>query len=103
MIEEIIDNDAGSYSVKFRNREYAIYRTWDDYGSWYNATYAFFAIVNDQLADSKYRFFAINGGNDLGGIFLTPSEAKTAQEGLADKRDWPYMPTNEPPWYGKPG
>jgi hypothetical protein len=69
--------------------------------SWGRATAAFFTIVNDQLANSEYRFFAINGGNDLGGIFLTPSQAAAAQQALPNKTDWPYLPKLEPDWYGQ--
>jgi hypothetical protein len=56
--------------------------------------------VNRQLAQTPYRLFAINGGNDLGGMFLTVDEAETAKKSLA-KRAWPYLPVAEPPWYGQ--
>jgi hypothetical protein len=101
MIEEIIDDEVGSYSIKYRQKEFVIYRSGNDYRSWTNATYAFFAIVNDQLAHMAYRFYAINGGNDLGGMFLTADQVEAARRALPEKRDWPYIPTNEPPTYGK--
>jgi hypothetical protein len=69
-IEEVIDNDTPLYSVRCGPKEYAIYGAAQDDengNSWGRATFAFFSIVNDQLADSENRFFAINGGNDLGG------------------------------------
>jgi hypothetical protein len=62
---------------------------------------AFFTIVNDQLARSHYRFYAINGGNDLFGVFLTPTLAEAAQKTLPNKSDWPYLPKDEPPWFGQ--
>jgi hypothetical protein len=103
-IEEVIDNDVPRYSVKCGSKEFVIYEPeLDDQrgNSWGKATYAFFAIVNNQLADSAYRFYAINGGNDLAGMFLTPAQAQAARKTLPRKNDWPYLPTDEPPWYGQ--
>jgi hypothetical protein len=51
--------------------------------------------------DAPYRFFAINGGNDLGGMFLTPAQAEAAKQSLPRKQDWPYLPTASKPWYGR--
>jgi hypothetical protein len=102
-VEEVIDNDAPSCSVRCGTNEFAIYGPGlDEAGgnSWGRATFAFFRIVNDQLAHSEYRFYASNGGNDLGGMFLTPVQVRAAQESLPHPRDWPYLPTDEPPWYG---
>jgi hypothetical protein len=45
-----------------------------------NATYALFSIVNTQLAGSPCRFYAINGGNELGGMFLTPEQCEAAKK-----------------------
>jgi hypothetical protein len=102
-LEELIDNDTPRYSVKCGGREFAIYgpELADQSGdnSWGRATCAFFAIVNDQLASSACRFYAINGGNDLGGMFLTPEQATAAQKNLPRKQDWPYLPNDELPWY----
>jgi hypothetical protein len=103
-IEEAIDNDIPHYSVRCGMKEYAIYSpelNEAERGSWGRATVAFFSIVNDQLADSSHRFYAINGGNDLGGVFLTPTQALDAQGSLPNRSDWPYVPANEPPWYGQ--
>jgi hypothetical protein len=103
-VEELLDHDVGRYAVKCGPREFVIYAPdLDDNGgeSWGRATVAFFAIVNDQLAHSQYRFYAINGGNDLGGMFLTPSQAEAAQKALPNKTDWPYFPKDEPDWYGQ--
>jgi hypothetical protein len=102
-ITEMMDDDAPSYSVRHRDVEYLIYghdMTDSDY-SWGNATFAFFSIVNAQLGGSAYRFYAINGGNDLGGIFLKSEQCEVAKKSLKRKTDWPYLPTIEPPWYGQ--
>jgi hypothetical protein len=103
-IQEVVDNDAPSYVVKSGDAEYVIYSSTlpDDEGqSWGRATYAFFKIINDQLAKSEYRLYAINGGNDLGGMFLTQPECEAARKSLPRKVDWPYLPTPDHPWYGQ--
>jgi len=101
-LEELTDNDAPRYAVKCRGREFLIYGPDDEDESWGRATFAFFTLVNDQLAHSEYRLYAISGGNDLGGMFLTPAQALAAREGLPNKGDWPYLPDNVPPYYGEP-
>lgn len=103
LVEEVIGHNAGRYSVRCGGKEYAIYGpglSEESGGSWGRATAAFFAIVNEQLAGSAYRFYAVSGGNDLGGLFLTPAQAADAQGPLPNPTDWPYLPTDEPPWYG---
>ena len=63
-VEELIDNDVGRYAIKSETREFVIHAPdLDDKGgeSWGRATVAFFTIINDQLAHSQYRFYAING------------------------------------------
>jgi len=104
VLEEAVDDDAPSYVVAHRGVEYVIFGPGleDDAGkSWGRATHAFFAIVNAQLAGSDHQFYAINGGNDLGGLFLTTAEADAAKRSLPRKSDWPYIPTQEHPWYGQ--
>ena len=104
-IQEVIDDSEPSYTVKCRGQAYPIYSPVlvDDEGqSWGRATHAFFKIVNDQLVKSKYRLYAINGGNDLGGMFLSDTECEAARKSLLRKEDWPYLPTLEHPWYGQP-
>jgi hypothetical protein len=103
-IEEVLDNDTPRYSIRCRGKEFKIFAPELDEvsgNSWGRATVAFFTIVNGQLEESDCRFYAINDGNDLGGIFLTPAQAKAAQKGLPNKRDWPYLPKDEHPWYGR--
>jgi hypothetical protein len=103
-VEEKLDNDLPSYSVSCGSMQFCIYGPDFDEGageSWGRATVALFAIVNDQLKDSSHRFYAINGGNDLFGIFLTPQEAAAAQRSLHNKTDWPYIPQDGNEWFGQ--
>jgi hypothetical protein len=103
-IEEDRDDDAPSYSVRCGDSECEIYAPdldEEEGSSWGRATVALFAIVNEQLKYATHRFYAINGGNDLFGMFLTPAEAAAAQKSLPSKRDWPYLPKDEEPWYGQ--
>ncbi len=103
-IEEQLDTDTGRYAIGFAGQQYIIYDRETGAGepdSWGRATHALFAIINHQLAATPYRFFAINGGNDLGGLFLTPAEAEGAKHGLHRRTDWPYLPTDLPPWFGQ--
>jgi hypothetical protein len=102
-IEERLDSEAGRYVVSNGDRDYVIYAPDlpEELGeSWGRATHAFFEIVNDQLASSEVRFYAINGGNDLAGRFLTPAEAEALRASTEAKFEWPYVPTLEPPWCG---
>ena len=103
-IQEAVDNDKPSYIVRCGEQEYVIYSPAlpDDEGhSWGRAAHAFFKIVNDQLSKSERRLYAINCGNDLGGMFLTQAECEAARKSLPRKEDWPYLPTLEHPWYGQ--
>lgn len=100
-VQEQTDHDSPSYSVSCLGKEYFIYGGNDQQESWGRATFAFFDLVNRQLEGTRYRFFAINGGNDLGGMFLTLEQAEEARKSLRRKADWPYLPTMKPPWYGQ--
>lgn len=105
-IEEELDSGAPRYAVRSGTKEFVIYAPdldVQDGQSWGRATYAFFTIVNEQLAIAslEYRLFAINDGNDLGGMFLTPEQARASRNTLPRKKDWPYLPTSEHPWYGR--
>jgi hypothetical protein len=105
-IEEIVDDKAPSYEIRAQGIAYRIHAPDLDnreFQSWARATHALFKIVNGQLeeAQADRRFYAINAGNDLGGIFLTASEWEAAKASLTRKTDWPYMPTSEPPAYGQ--
>jgi hypothetical protein len=104
-VEDVVDDDLPSYSVRCGRKKFAIYGPeLEEAGanSWGRATVALFAIVNNQLRSSKVRLYALYDGNDLGGMFLTPAQAKAARKLLPEKRDWPYLPKDEAPWYGRP-
>lgn len=104
-IKEQLDPNTHSYSVIAVGKRYVVYAPEldDSEGqNWGRATWALFDIINRQLTSSKYRFYAINGGNDLGGMFLTEAEVKSAKKSLPNKTDWPYLPTQDYPWYGQP-
>ncbi|PCJ15458.1 MAG: hypothetical protein COB04_13150 [Gammaproteobacteria bacterium] len=104
-IEEVLDNDLPSYKVKFLGQEYEVYgpNIEDSEGqSWGRATYAFFQLINAQLKGSSSKFYALYGGNELGGMFLTKEQYCYAIKSLPRKADWPYIPKHEHPWYGQP-
>lgn len=102
-VTELSDEKNQSYSVECHGTTYEIYNPEMERESWGRATYAFFSIVNNQLSDKPVKFYAINGGNDLLGMFLTQEEYNAAIEALGpgNKQDWPYLPTLESPWYGQ--
>ncbi len=103
-VEDVIDNGTPRYSVRHGGKEFLISAPElpeAEDNSWGRATHALFAIVNAELDGTRYRFYAINNGNDLGGMFLTPFEALDARDSLPKPTDWPYLPTVEPPWYGQ--
>ena len=103
-IEEDRDDDGPGSVVRCNGDEFLIHCPDDGMAesrSWGRATVALFAIVNGQLQGTPQRFYAINGGHDLWGIFLTPEELLAVQQSLPDKRDWPYLPRDEDPWYGQ--
>jgi len=104
-VREANDPSVPRYLVSCRGLDYPVYspELTDDGGqSWGRAAYAFFKMINDQLTNSEYQLFEINGGNDLGGMFLTRSEFEDARRSLPRREDWPYQPTLEHPWYGQP-
>ncbi|WP_095200957.1 hypothetical protein [Mesorhizobium carmichaelinearum] len=103
-IHQSVDAYATRYAVHAAGQELVIYGPdipGSEDKSWGTATYVFFKIINDQLASSDVRFYALNGGNDLFGIFLTPSQAEDAKRSLPTRADWPYLPDAEWPWYGQ--
>lgn len=104
-IKEELDSDADTYKVTSQGRTYIIYSPEMDMNegqNWGNATFALFEIVNKQLQDSSYHFYAFYNGNDLGGMFLNNETYEKAIKSLNRKTDWPYLPKAEHPWYGQP-
>ena len=101
-VEEVEDKETPAYSVVSNGVRYEIYGPGtSEVQSWGNATYALFSVVNSQLSTSPYRFYAISGGNDLGGVFLTESQVKAAISTLKRRTDWPYLPSRDHPSYGQ--
>lgn len=102
-VTEDIDHDAARYSVSAGGCRYEI---WEDGAQtsdgWTRATIAFFQIVNANLSESPYKFYALYGGNDLSGIFLTDEEFSAARRAIANRSNWPWLPVGEPPHYGYP-
>ena len=102
-VEDLVDEDACSYSVRCNGVDHLVYSpsvSGTEQASWGRATAVFFQLVNEQLAATPVRFYAINGGNDLGGLFLTEAQAESARAALPRKEDWPYFPTLQEPWHG---
>jgi hypothetical protein len=100
-VGENFDAEACAYSVQYSGTNYPIFGpSIHTMHSWGLATFALFDIVNRQLAGHRLTLYAINGGNDLFGIFLTPAQAQRARRALPRKSDWPYIPTAEPDWFG---
>jgi hypothetical protein len=102
-VTEDIDNDSARYSVYGAGQRYEIW----EHGAknsdgWERATVTFFAIVNASLSKSSHKFYALYGGNDLSGIFLTPEQCAVARQALKRRSDWPWLPVNEQPHYGYP-
>ncbi|WP_160403515.1 hypothetical protein [Gilliamella sp. Pas-s95] len=107
-IEELIAIDNAEYRVKVNNKIYFIYNSDDqkpEYLSWGYATFALFDIVNQQLKDSDYKFYAINNGNELSGIFMSKDQYQQYCHELKVNKDkpsdFPYIPTLEPDWFGQ--
>lgn len=103
-LSEFLDADVPTYAIRCSGQEYLIYSAEEpgtEEESWARATYFFFLVVNSQLTGTGVQFYAIDGGNDLGGLFLSPDQATAAQRGLARKTDWPYIPELREPWYGQ--
>ena len=88
-VEEVFGPDNSSYTVRCGTKEYPIYGPGlkeTNGGGWGRATTAFFEIVN--------------GGNDLGGMFLTPAQAEDCRASLPNRTDWPYLPMGGDSWGG---
>jgi hypothetical protein len=101
-IAEEFDAEAGTYAVLAAGTRYDI-RGADAQGdAWVLATIAFFEIVNASLAQATHRFYALYGGKDLAGIFLTGEQFQNARQDIERHADWPWTPVNRAPDYGFP-
>lgn len=102
-VTEEVDSDAGSYAVLAAGKRHEIWGpTIDSNDGWARATVAFFEIVNANLGQSSRRLYALYGGNDLSGAFLTSEQYSMARQAIKNPSYFPYMPVMEPPHYGFP-
>ena len=105
-VTEAIDPNLPRYTVHFNGVDHLIYSgdiKGSEEESWATATVVFFDIINWQLEQAvlSIRFYAIGGGNDLFGIFLTPDQAVASRKSLPNRREWPYIPKLDGPWTGQ--
>ena len=104
VLSEKVDVERGSYAVLVDGSVCEIFPSplgGGEHESWGVATAALFGIVNRQLKNAPIKFYAINSGNDLMGIFLTPEQAEAARKTLKRRSDWPYLPAMQGPWFGQ--
>ncbi|MFB9245122.1 hypothetical protein IV454_22245 [Massilia antarctica] len=105
-VTEVQSNDGLGYTVEAGGRQFVIWEVLEsgkqNNDGWERATVAFFQIVNASLEASTYHFYAINGGNDLFGMFLTEQEFIAARQAIARRSDWPWLPDDRLPHYGFP-
>lgn len=102
-ISEEVDYEMASYIVHANGKRYVIV---EDGGQtqdcWERATVAFFEIVNANLDGSSWKFYALYGGNDLSGMFLSEEQYIVARRVIQNRSDWPWLPVHQPPHYGHP-
>jgi hypothetical protein len=102
-VSEEIDCGAGAYSVVSEGERHIIWEPGlGNKDGWERATVVFFALVNANLKSSEYKFYALYGGNDLSGMFLTEQQFQAAREAIKNRGQWPWVPVNDPPDYGYP-
>ncbi len=94
--EKVIENrEGGGYSVTCGKVSCIISTANDNEYEWEKATVALFSIVNEQLKATNHRFFALQGGNDLMGVFLSLEDAEAAKTAIRKKDDRPYLAEEE--------
>jgi len=102
-VSEESNNELASYIIHANGKQYVIVeeggQTQD---CWERATVAFFEIVNANLKESAFKFYALYGGNDLSGMFLSEEQYVAACRALKKRSNLPWLPINEPPHYGHP-
>jgi len=106
VVEDHFEDDG--YSLTVNGKTYLIYDA-DALENrsgriWGLSTVRTFEIVNGLLTSSgsNERLYAVNGGNDLFGFFLTPELREViCSHPHAAPRDRPYAPACKHPWYGQ--
>ena len=101
-IAEEFHAEDGSYAVLADGKRYDIRGYGAQGDAWVLATIAFFDIVNAGLVNSTHRFYALYGGNDLAGVFLTDDQFYGARRSIERHSHWPWRPVNQAPDYGFP-
>jgi hypothetical protein len=102
-IAEEIDDDGSAYTVFADGKRYDIHGEGATEDAWVLATIAFFEIVNAALAQASHRFYALYGGNDLAGVFLTAQQYEAAWNSIAQPAHRPWIPLHRAPDFGFPG
>lgn len=105
---EVIPDGTNNYLIEVQNKQYYLFdediAQKDVYEGWALATYTLFHVVNLQLVETDYKLYALYGGNDLSGVFMTEEEVIERRRAFKDKHsEWPYVPTMEHPDFGFPG
>ena len=104
ILKEEVDSERGIYTVLVGTHAQRIFPSPLGGGedeSWGVATATLFNTVNRQLSYAPVKFYALNSGNDLMGIFLTERQAAGARKAVKRRVDWPYLPTMRAPWFGQ--
>ena len=101
-IAEEFDAETHTYAVLADGKRYDIRGDGVAGDRWALATVALFDIVNASLAGSSHRFYALYGGHDLAGIFLTEDQFYQARRRIERHVHWPWTPVNHAPDYGFP-
>lgn len=105
-VNEVLSDDGLSYTVAAGGRQFVIWEVLENgkqnSDGWERATVAFFQIVNASLSASTHHFYAINGGNDLFGMFLSKQEFAAARKAIAKRAYWPWTPDDKLPNDGFP-
>lgn len=97
-LREITDEAIGTYAIEHRGSVYPVSggRISAEQG-WANAAAVLFEVVNRQMEGSEYRFYALDHGNGLQGVFLTERQFTAARAFHRKGTDIPFVPTREPP------
>ena len=99
-IAEEVDADGTAYAVLADEKRYDIRGDGVEGDAWALATVALFDIVNASLANSTHKFYALYGGNDLAGIFLSDEQFHMARQSIERRSQRPWIPVNQAPDYG---
>ncbi len=91
------------YAIRFAGRRYVLWSESEAEEARALTAVRAFAIVNELLAaaGSDERLWAVGGDNDMVAVLLTPELARYFSERVAPEAR-PYLPRDEPPWYGMP-